>query len=282
MRSINIRAKRRERRGFSLLELLAVMSIMAMLSTLAVTSYFSAIQGMTRRSAIKHFANALILARQRACMEGTRVSVVLFNEVVGYDKENKEQVVPSYVVCKEVGRISYADSGKFGDEFSELDRMFNNEQTSTLKLNTSYRGSMRLFNLTQGKWSQVKPWVNVEKVQDRASAYKNGTMYELSAFAFEEYTTAQVPNANRATWKIGDSYGIEASPINSLPRGFEFVGMETDSGNPSTKSKCVTFQTDGRSTGDNGLLQIKVTGSTLKTSLNVQADGSLTYTEKWN
>ena len=281
MRSKNDRVKRSARRGFSLLELLAVMSIMAMLTTLAVTSYFSAIQGMTRRSAVKHFVNALILARQRACLEGTRVSVVLFNEVTGYEKD-RELVAPSFVVCKEIGRISFVEANKFGDEFSDLGSMFNNAQTETLKQNASYRGSIRIYNLTQGRWSQVRPWVSIEQVSDRESALKPGTLYDMSVFAFQEYTTSEVPNANRATWKIGDSYGIEASPINSLPRGFEFVGMETDGNNSSTKSKCITFQTDGRSTGDNGMIQIKVVGSSLKTTLNVQAEGSITYNEKWN
>ena len=59
--------------GFSLLELLAVMSIMALLTTLAVTSYFSAVRGMGRRSAVNNLANTLIQARQRACMDNARV-----------------------------------------------------------------------------------------------------------------------------------------------------------------------------------------------------------------
>ena len=72
---------KRARRGFSLLELLAVMSIMAMLSTLAVTSYFGAIRGMASRGAKKHFQNTLLLARQRACIDGARVRLMAFYEV---------------------------------------------------------------------------------------------------------------------------------------------------------------------------------------------------------
>ena len=109
---------RRSRRGFSLLELLAVMSIMAMLSTLAVTSYFSAVRGMTRRSAVKHLANTLVVARQRACLEGSRMSVMIFNEVSRYEG-SKEIVIPSYVICKEVGRISFISQDKLVDELAK-------------------------------------------------------------------------------------------------------------------------------------------------------------------
>ena len=61
----------RKKRGFTLIELLTVMSIMGMLTTIAVTSYFSAIRGMARRSALKHLADTMVSARQRACMEPT-------------------------------------------------------------------------------------------------------------------------------------------------------------------------------------------------------------------
>ena len=73
------------KKGFTLVELLTVMAIMAMLSTIAVSSYFTAIRGMARRSALKHLANTFVLARQRACMEGASMSVMIFNEITGYD-----------------------------------------------------------------------------------------------------------------------------------------------------------------------------------------------------
>jgi prepilin-type N-terminal cleavage/methylation domain-containing protein len=94
----------RTRRGFSLLELLAVMTIMVMLSALAVTSYFAAVRGMARRGALKNLVNTLVLARQRACMESSCFSVIMFNEVSGV---NSGDLTPSYIVAKGLGQLSY-------------------------------------------------------------------------------------------------------------------------------------------------------------------------------
>jgi prepilin-type N-terminal cleavage/methylation domain-containing protein len=272
---MNNRTKQKSRRGFSLLELLAVMSIMAMLTTLAVTSYFSAIRGMTRRSAVKHLANTLILARQRACMEGTRVSVMVFNEVSGYDNAGREKIVPSYVVCKEVGRISSMSSGILIDEFAPLNKMF-----GTATLDASYLGSIRLYNLTQGKWSNVLPSVTEHKLTGRASAYqmaKSGTevLYDIPAYGFVKNT--KVPNQNDATWQAGDSYGIEAAPVSSLPRGFEFDELQES----LSKVVCVTFKPDGSSTDKTVGIRTTQTPVT-RSRVSVQSDGTITYDEKWN
>lgn len=60
---------------------------MALLSTLAVTSYFGAVRGMSIRSAKRHFENALVQARQRACIDGARVSLIAFNEIASYESD---------------------------------------------------------------------------------------------------------------------------------------------------------------------------------------------------
>ncbi len=272
---MNNRTTHTRRRGFSLLELLAVMSIMAMLTTMAVTSYFSAIRGMTRRSAVKHLANTLILARQRACMEGTRVSVMLFNEVTGYDEATKkEKIAPSYVVCKEIGRISFISQGKYYiDEFASLDKMF-----GTAAIDANYLGSIRIYNLQQGKWSNVFPSVAARET-DMSSAYElaltgQEVMKKIPMFGFVVNT--KVPNANAASWAVGDAYGIEAVPINSLPRGFQFADL------PQYNSKpvCVTFKPDGSATAK--VLSIQAMQAPLgRCSITVATDGSIKYDEKW-
>ncbi len=259
----------KRRRGFSLLELLAVMSIMAMLTTLAVTSYFSAIRGMTRRSAVKHLANTLTLARQRACMEGTRVSVMVFNEVAGYDDAGNVKIAPSYVVCKEIGRISAISGGKLVDEFAPLDKMF-----GTATLSADYLGSTRLYNLSRGKWSNVLPSVKDATLTSRGSSYRNGQDYDIPAFGFVINT--KVPNPNGATWAVGDSYGVEASPINSLPRGFQFDELQES----LSQVVSVTFEPDGKASDK--LIRIRTTLPPItRSGVTVKSDGSVTYNEKW-
>ena len=264
--------KRKHSRGFSLLELLAVMSIMAMLTTLAVTSYFNAIRGMTRRSAVKHFANSLILARQRACLEGVRVSVMVFNEITGYEG-SEVAVVPSYVVCKEVGKISNISQGKLIDEFAPLDKMF-----GTAAAGASYLGSMRLYNLTQGKWWQVNPSVVSHNLSGRASAYQPPKSYTLPVYGFTK--NANVKNSNEATWNVGDTYGVESAPPGSLPKGFKFVELDGASNNePDNVSKvvCVTFLPDGTVQNAQTVRIRELLPPNTVAQVSVKDDGSINY-----
>ena len=263
------------RRGFSLLELLAVMSIMAMLTTLAVVSYFGSIRGMTRRSAVKQLANTLILARQRACMEGARVSVMIYNEVTGYKKNDagdytsEPVVAPSYVVCKEIGRISFISGVNLVDEYASLDSTFTvgNPGGSTLV-------STRLYNLTQGKWSNVYTTVKEHK-RKVFSAYDPDAEYEIKAYAFVE--NSSVSNPNKASWDVGDAYGVEVAPVNALPNGFEFSEL----GDSLSQVVSVTFQPDG--TANNETLRItELRPPQKRIEMKIAQDGSITYTDKWN
>ena len=274
------------RRGFSLLELLAVMSIMAMLTTLAVTSYFAAINGMARRSAVKHVVNSLILARQRACMEGTRVSVMFFNEFKGYKKDEvgvpttEENLIPSYVVCRELGRLSYVNGKQIGDEFGELGKMF-----GTTKLD-NYAGQMRLYNLTHGGWWDVRPWVSGDTSDfsvDCTFPYSETILGQNPDSAMAGYAFVMVNDKTSGT-VAGDSYGIEAAPIGALPRGFVFSGLDNQDSDPIT----INFLPDGRlDTSTGGKSQVKIVETRLPSkqpsnTVKVGSDGSITYGEIWN
>lgn len=253
--------------GFSLLELLAVMSIMALLTTLAVTSYFSAVRGMGRRSAVNNLANTLIQARQRACMDSARVSVVIFNEVTG---PNKEDVVPSYVICKGIGRITDNVGNNLIDEFTALDTIF-----GTVNLGSNYKGAMKLYNLTQGGFSYVYPWVTEYELPNRFSPYKklNRT---INAFAFQINHSIKSREAGN-TWAVGDSYGVEAAPPQSMPRGF----LVDNLGISATEVEFVTFLPDGRAL-KGPTLKIKERRPPHKSvSIKVNNDGKITYDESW-
>lgn len=259
------------RPGFSLLELLAVMAIMSMLTTLAVSSYFAAIRGMTRRSAVKHFANTLILARQRACMEGAFVSVVIYNEITGVKDTD---ITPSYVICKGIGRVTYlGGSDKVIDEYTEIDRLF-----GTKSYGQNFRGSIRLYNLTQGKWWNVYPWVEAYPGLQRQSAYKPTQIQtDLNVFAFEK--NENVNNLNEATWKIGDAYGIEAAPTGSLPHNFQFAAL----GDSASQVITITFKPDGSAVfRPSGTVRIIETQAQQRANtVTVTSDGVIDFNDKW-
>ena len=283
----DVKKSNRRAEGFSLMELLAVMAIMALLTTLAVTSYFGAVRGMARRSAVSHFANTLILARQRACMENSRICVMAFNEITGAQNTD---VTPSYVVCKELGRLTFINAGSspinLVDEFTEIDKMF-----GLLKLDYNYRGSVRLYNLSKGKWSNVYPWVEQYPFQqevglkNRRSASGHPYMttaeknngYTLNAFAFGINET--IPNANAADsdWRVGDPYGIEVAPVAALPRFFEFQTL----GKSVSSAITVTFTPDGRARKAQSVVIIETQPPYKRTGVTVGTDGSIAFDGKW-
>ena len=253
--------------GFSLLELLAVMSIMALLTTLAVTSYFSAVRGMGRRSAVNNLANTLIQARQRACMDSARVSVVIYNEVKGTEAED---ITPAYVICKAVGRITYYVNNKLVDEYTALETIF-----STDSLGSSYKGALKLYNLTRGGVSYVYPWVQAYPLRNHASAYTD-EVYTINAYAFE--INPHIPAREGGNvWEVGDSYGVEAAPVQTMPRGF-FVD---NIGVSQTEVEFVTFLPDGRALSQTTITIGERRPPNKSVSMTVSTDGSITYNESW-
>jgi prepilin-type N-terminal cleavage/methylation domain-containing protein len=275
--------------GFSMLELLAVMSIAALLTTLAVTSYFSAVRGMGRRSAVKHLANTLTVARQRACMDNARVSVVLFNEVSGVDESGDMEMTPSYVICKEMGRITYAAGSALGDEYTALDAIFGLERAegdpNDYQGFDAKAGGIRLYNMTSGGSSYVYPLVRAHSLRTDSAYDRQQDRYhiredtlerlDVNLFNFEINTTA---GRNTATWRLGDAYGVEAAPVQNLPRGFRFSAL----GDNQSAFEYITFLPSGRAEFSRGSIRIEETRPPNRSvTLSVTTEGKIAYNNDW-
>lgn len=279
--------------GFTLLELLTVIAIMALLSTLAVTSYFGAIRGMTRRSAVKHLVNTLTLAKQQAALQGTHISVLIYNELNGRDDSGNDKYIPSYVIVQQIGRVTQANGGKIYDEFTALDAYFGFEdQENKLRSDGKYN-SFRLYNLTEGVFTQVYPkvlrgtynlpLVTIPNGNDENQNDKTFITKPVRSYAFVVNTTVNSSvNGDPGNWDVGDRYGIEISPPNSLPRNFTFTKINEQ----NTGRICVTFFPDGscdRSETISIAEQIGASeGSWKKTVVRVDSTGEIEYDEKWN
>jgi len=274
-----------------MLELLAVMSIMALLTTVGVTSYFFAVRGMARRSAVKHFASSLVVARQRAAMDNARFSVVLFNEVSGVDEDGQLLVRPSYVVCKEMGRITYVSgSGKLVDEFTSLDTIFGLERAAgdpeRYQDFSSQAGGIKLYNLTSGGSCYVYPLAQ-EYSETRFTTYDklpppdyhiepdSRVRLSLKNYAFEINTEA---GQNSANWQLGDYYGIEASPSQNLPRGFEFASLNDN----EDAFEYITFLPNGGAEFSSGSIRIRETRPPNRSVMvRVTSEGTINYNNNW-
>jgi len=278
------RVKLQTRFGFTLLELLAVMSIMALLTTLAVTSYFSAISGMARRSAVKHVVNTLILARQRACMEGARVCVMFFNEPRGFKKDEdgnpttEEDFIPSYVVSKAVSRLSYINGTTIGDEFLDPETFGTQADNDVERL--------RLYNLTRGGWWMVLPFVTMNTYTPQYP-YETASGVASGSSGIDLYVfTVKESYGGAASSVVGDTYGVEASPVGSLPKGFIFKGMDT----AASDTFAISFLPDGTLETNSGnkkmdsvtLVETRLKSSQPKITISVDDAGVISYDKNWN
>ena len=70
---------RRDRAGFTLLELLIVMAIMMIMISIAIGSFWGVSSGYALKSSVGHLRNTLMLARQTAIMQG-RGTYVFFGQ----------------------------------------------------------------------------------------------------------------------------------------------------------------------------------------------------------
>jgi len=181
------------------------------------------------------------------------------------------------VLCREIGRVSFVRSGLIADEFTEIDKIF-----GTASYGTSYRGSIRLYNLSEGKWSNVYPWVEPYELSSRYSASGNPQMnengYVLNVFAFRE--NANAPNKKNASWEIGDRYGIEAAPMGTLPRNFQFSQLSSSDATPLT----VTFSPDGTAKVTGGTTTfriIEMQPPNKHADIKVKTTGDVDYDGKW-
>jgi len=230
----------RTKKAFTLLELLTVMAIMALLTTLATTGYFAAIRGISKGRGAAGFVNALTLARQRACTDGVRTSVVCFNIWSGAENtEGRKAATPSYVICTALGRFTYVNGNLLGDEFTPLDRMFNLPDYQ--KTESLY--PIRLYNLTRGQWIDVKQEVSREfyrsdnfRYPDRPDVNTGVTPRVLLQF------TAK----SSVGWQVGDAYGVAVSAVSALPKGVYFGSPLAPSGNTDVPPVIFEFYPDGQ------------------------------------
>lgn len=262
-------------KGFSLMELLVVMSIMGLLLALGTVGYFAAISGMAQRSAVEHLMSTLTVARQRACMDATRVGVVFYNESVDGSATN---VVPTYIVCKAVGRVSRPPQDDYiYDEFTALDEMFG---TSDNGLKDKMKG-MRIFNMTQGTMSLVIPSAKPYQSESGVTLYSpystvKGGSGKLTGFTF--YGLQKHASSRAWNWKSGDVYGVASAEPQTLPKGivFDWGNLNNDQETTQmTQDNCIWFYPDGRVEGYT-TIKLKDTKQNKTCSFTISDDGRIT------
>jgi type II secretory pathway pseudopilin PulG len=219
------------------MELLVVMAIMLTISTILVAGYFGMTRAASYAAAETDVYNLIQLARQRACLDGTKVFFMLIDS-------------NSYVLVHGVGELtrdmenrSYEGRHRIYDAYA--DHFAVNQASSKL----------RIWNMDRNVYADD---VNISldtAIEDTYAGSGDRYMRQTCTLA------AKLPRpADYSSWKQGDRYGFELYPRQMLPKGFYF-GIQ-DLGTFPNNDKIV-FAADGSSSRVSG----NVTTTTGKTKL---------------
>ena len=172
------------KKGFTLLELLAVMGIMLIMATIGITAYRGMVTGSGITASLGHLRQTLSLARQQAIMQGKNAYVVFVQTT------NESW----YVTCLGQGTKTdrYGSARYLVDKYeSELGQV---------------ASSSVLFNLSKDKAVYGQTFSEVS----------SAPIYDSALLAWEIVVDDPI-------WTDGARYGWEVSKRVQLPRGFRFV-----------------------------------------------------------
>jgi len=214
-------------RGFTLLELLVVMSIMGILGTLAMGGYHSMVRGMETRGVMQNVNAFIAAAHQRAQIDRRPIVLYFWNEPVRAETEDRlGQATGRAVAVRPWGRISRltgngGSGSRLVDEFVELNRLFDTNTVSGEATMALYAlDGLASGGLTTGRH---RSFVALQVVEDydypnflkSAASSSSGEGREIPGYAY------QVVDANGVSWKRGMLYGMEFQEL-QLPNGYIF------------------------------------------------------------
>jgi prepilin-type N-terminal cleavage/methylation domain-containing protein len=208
-----------KRQGFTLLEMLIVITIMIFLTTISVMNYFGSMRAAGYTTVSNNVFSALLMARQRACVDNKQVMLMLVNAT-------------NYAVYSAIGEVTAIVPDTFG----------------------APSGGMVLID----EYSDLTSWtlptvVNMSRPQSIASVYSAGlsrhVRSEVNASGdFEPFTNNcfAIHAVLSGEWTEGDRYGIEVFSPQMLPKGFVF---DPDTMTLPSEQRVVLFAEDGTCSG---------------------------------
>ena len=209
-------ARGSRRAAFTLIELIAVMGIIVALALVVVGGYSGMTRAIATGQATRQVRDALLLARQTACVRGVRVYCYFLSE-------------EEYVLCRKIGtssgqdrsssddRFPKGDSGHvFPDSYTDLSSFINEVDAASEAYSddndsgydkSALTSDLLLFQLSdsgEARYGKLR-WVEADK--------DKGYGWNL----FYAPVDGHEPN-----FKTNTDYGIALFPIRVLPKGFAF------------------------------------------------------------
>lgn len=247
----------RGRSAFTLIELIAVMGIIVALALLVVGGYSGMSRAIAAGQGSRQVADSLLLARQTACVNGTRIYCYILDE-------------DQYVLCRKMGtscgnggKSSYQkgsdpsfmdDAYVFYDYYTDLGSFVNDADsaaqsyvltntTSSASSGTTFASNALLFDLTLSA-----------KTHEAKYGRLRGVRENTAVVGWSLYFRPSTGNDASRYFADGADYGIALFPIRALPKGFVF--LEEDIG------KYLYFEPTGLAGGE--LDEIVVAESALR------------------
>ena len=231
------------KRAFTLVELLVVMGILATMATVSIGSYVAVVRGMADRGAIAAATSVISLAKERAGIDLVPTIVYFYNELVQDEDKNagKDRVVAGVAVAvRRAGRISYIDGDFLGDEFADLDKVYDavtEDDQNSLK-GEAFRLYKVDFSKDEMQYTSVHSDVvekhtskevfpvedpqedrNVSDIKTSKGSKDDGK--QLYVYAFK--SAKGKSTATVSDWHIGSAYGYEFARVR-LPDNYVFGG----------------------------------------------------------
>ena len=229
------------KKGFTLVELLAVIGLMGLMGAIAIGGYSAVVRGMSDRAALDAAKGIIDAARQRANLDRKKTYVYLFDEVVKVDSEMSAGIVNGVAIAvRPVGRVSAVVGDLICDEFGDLANTYASlsaeEGSSDSEMEAS-ASTMKLYSIPQKDFALVKEGVFKTPVQvNRTLETPDGDSDETATGVsgedwvnrgFYYYGFKRVGGG--ATFSAGDEYGQEFA-VARLPPGYTFSSSVQMSG----------------------------------------------------
>ncbi len=200
--------------GFTLLELLIVISMMIFITTIAVMNYFGAMRSAGFTAVGNDIFNSLLMARQRACIDNKPVVFYL------NDTTNFVLLEAGGTITQIINPDTYPNAPSGSRVFCNLYDDFFGSSNMTL-VNMDRPGS------AAGVWLVESDNIPVPGIDSSG----NPTTYPVQAYKL--HVTNSPPTSQ---WQADDRYGTSIFAPQILPKGFVFL-------QPAGNS--VTFKPDG-------------------------------------
>lgn len=267
---------KRQRRAFTLLELLVVIGIMGLLGAITTGGYRSMVRGMEERGALQE-ANAFVRAAyERAQTDRQPTAVYFWNELLRSEDAKAGHslvVVGRAVAVRRQGRFTRVENGSgkgafLVDEFADLDQVFATPTADEeSKGGASDQSTMSLWNMddiASGKLYRSRVSTTVFKNFDRKAFFLGETVEGNAGTGGEigggigggdddggddDDLSKGIPgwafvlqDAGDAPWTRGSAYGFEFQTM-TLPRNYIFGDdYPTSEGTPTKSAGVIVFK----------------------------------------